>query len=229
MSIDNVNWKQNTNNINNKTVIKEDNIESKKETKEEPSFFDFILDTINPLQHIPFINTAYREITGDEMTGGSRVFGGLLFGGPIGAAIGLVSSVFEEATGKAPDKMLVDAIFDENSTEDAEKNIVVQNNDDIQKNKNDELNQAILNRHINKTYGEGIDINPTQVALNTNENIKAFEIDRGINAVEIAENNQIIQEQKNTTYKELLQETEETPDEMINRIMIENKIKETYK
>ena len=30
--------------------------------------FDFwdVLDVINPLQHIPFVNTLYREMTGDE-------------------------------------------------------------------------------------------------------------------------------------------------------------------
>ena len=62
-------------------------------------FWDFV-DLINPLQHIPVVSTIYREMTGDEIKQGSRVFGGALFGGPIGAGAALIDVMVEESTGK---------------------------------------------------------------------------------------------------------------------------------
>lgn len=62
--------------------------------------FDDFLDIINPLQHIPLISTLYREITGDELSPGSRIIGGGLFGGGIGLAASVVNSVIEIETGK---------------------------------------------------------------------------------------------------------------------------------
>ena len=56
-----------------------------------PSFKD-ILDTINPLQHIPIVSSIYEALTGDTQSSGSNVIGGALFGGPIG----LVASIFDE-------------------------------------------------------------------------------------------------------------------------------------
>lgn len=62
--------------------------------------FDDFLDMINPLQHIPIISTLYREITGDEITPGSRIVGGGIFGGGIGLASSVVNTVIEAETGK---------------------------------------------------------------------------------------------------------------------------------
>ena len=72
--------------------------------KKEFSFED-VLDTINPLHHLPLISTAYRESTGDTIGAVPRVLGGALYGlGPIGAAIGagtaLVNVAVEAITGK---------------------------------------------------------------------------------------------------------------------------------
>jgi hypothetical protein len=63
------------------------------------SFHD-ILDMLNPLQHIPLISTLYRWITGDSPGNVARVVGDGLYGGPIGAASGLLSLAFKEETGK---------------------------------------------------------------------------------------------------------------------------------
>ena len=62
--------------------------------------FDDFLDLINPLQHIPIISTIYREITGDTISDGARIFGGALFGGPPGfaAAIGNGNKIIDKAT-----------------------------------------------------------------------------------------------------------------------------------
>ncbi len=63
------------------------------------NFLD-ILDIINPLQHIPFVSTLYRAMTGDTIAAAPRIAGGALFGGPIGAAVSLVNSIVAEWSGK---------------------------------------------------------------------------------------------------------------------------------
>ncbi len=63
------------------------------------SFGDF-LDFINPLQHIPLVNYAYRAMTGDETPKAAvQVAGGALFGGVIGAVASLVTAGIEGAAG----------------------------------------------------------------------------------------------------------------------------------
>lgn len=61
------------------------------------TFWDF-LDIINPLQHIPLVNTVYREITGDQIGAAARVLGGAMFG-PIGLIGGALDVAFSEITG----------------------------------------------------------------------------------------------------------------------------------
>lgn len=60
--------------------------------RNELSFGDLI-DTLNPLQHIPVVSSLYRQLTGDTLSPEARVAGGALYGGPIG----LVASVFDAA------------------------------------------------------------------------------------------------------------------------------------
>ena len=68
---------------------------------EEDAFgFWDILDMVNPLQHIPVVNFAYRAITGDEIKPVSQIIGGGVFGGPAGVASGLVNVVIKEETGR---------------------------------------------------------------------------------------------------------------------------------
>lgn len=62
--------------------------------------FGDLVDMINPLQHLPVIGHVYREITGDEIKPISRIIGGGVFGGGIGAASGLIDTVVEYETGK---------------------------------------------------------------------------------------------------------------------------------
>lgn len=64
------------------------------------SFLKTVLDVINPLQHLPVISTIYRHITGDEISPAARVVGGTLYGGPIGAAIGVANAVAVQNTGR---------------------------------------------------------------------------------------------------------------------------------
>jgi|GEM_PF-2233804 len=67
---------------------------------EKPFSFGDIVDMVNPLQHIPLVGSLYREITGDDMRGSSRIIGGAVFGGALGAASGLANTISENETGK---------------------------------------------------------------------------------------------------------------------------------
>ncbi|KZL08469.1 hypothetical protein PsAD2_04138 [Pseudovibrio axinellae] len=64
----------------------------------EPFSLGEFIDIINPLQHIPGVNTLYRELTGDEASVRSRIAGSSLYGmiaGPLGVA-GLVAGNIAE-------------------------------------------------------------------------------------------------------------------------------------
>ncbi len=63
------------------------------------SFAD-LLDVVNPLQHIPFISTFYREATGDTIAAAPRVAGSTLFFGPLGFAGALANVFVEGSTGQ---------------------------------------------------------------------------------------------------------------------------------
>ncbi len=62
--------------------------------------FDEFLDIVNPLHHIPIVGTIYRAITGDEISPSASIFGGFLFGGPLGFVTAIASAIFEEANGQ---------------------------------------------------------------------------------------------------------------------------------
>ena len=62
--------------------------------------FGDLVDMVNPLHHMPLVNMAYRGITGDEIKPVSRVIGGAVFGGGIGAGSALVNVAIEHETGK---------------------------------------------------------------------------------------------------------------------------------
>ncbi|MFD1380817.1 hypothetical protein [Fodinicurvata halophila] len=62
--------------------------------------FGDVLDIVNPLQHIPGVNMAYRALTGDQMEAPARILGGMIYGGPIGFVSGIANSLLEEGTGR---------------------------------------------------------------------------------------------------------------------------------
>jgi hypothetical protein len=57
--------------------------------------FGDIIDIVNPLQHIPIVNNIYRKITGDVIAPAMEIAGGALFGGPLGAAMSMVTTAFK--------------------------------------------------------------------------------------------------------------------------------------
>ena len=61
--------------------------------------FDALIDTINPLQHIPLVSTLYREITGDKMGAPASIAGGALYGGVLGFFSALGNEFLRAVTG----------------------------------------------------------------------------------------------------------------------------------
>ena len=80
------------------TIIPEDG--TKAFFGEDGLTFGDVLDTINPLKHIPIISDLMASDTDPKPSIASKLAGGLLFGGPIGFMASLVNEIFEEATGK---------------------------------------------------------------------------------------------------------------------------------
>jgi len=79
--------------------------DSNQATNQEPtSIFDTVvstaIDTLNPLQHIPGVSTAYEAVTNDTMNPVANMAGGFLFGGPVGLVAGAANSFLELLTGK---------------------------------------------------------------------------------------------------------------------------------
>lgn len=74
--------------------------------------FKSALDSINPLQQLPVISTAYREITGDTISSGSRLLGGALLGGPVGFAVALINEIVASSTGSDIGSNLFAAVSD---------------------------------------------------------------------------------------------------------------------
>ena len=81
--------------------------------EEQRMTFEDMLDVVNPLQHIPVVSTAYRELTGDEIGGPARILGGFLYGGPVGFASAMVESVVAESTGRDFGEHAVAMVFGE--------------------------------------------------------------------------------------------------------------------
>jgi len=69
--------------------------------KQDESFFEHVLDVINPLQHLPIIGTIYRAITGDKMGPIEKIAGDTLYGGMWGAIASIADVAFEGITGKS--------------------------------------------------------------------------------------------------------------------------------
>jgi|GEM_PF-3129311 len=69
-------------------------------SQEKDSFgFADILDMINPLQHVPVMNIAYRHITGDEIKPVAQVIGDTIFGGALGGVLSLANVIVKDQTG----------------------------------------------------------------------------------------------------------------------------------
>jgi len=71
--------------------------------------WDDFVDLINPLQHIPLVNIAYRAITGDEIYGAARMVDFAL--GPLAGVSTAIDLGFRNLTGKSMASNAVAALF----------------------------------------------------------------------------------------------------------------------
>jgi hypothetical protein len=62
--------------------------------------FSDLLDTLNPLQHIPLVAQAYRGLTGDTISPQARVAGGALYGGAVGLVLSVADAAIEAVSGE---------------------------------------------------------------------------------------------------------------------------------
>jgi len=73
--------------------------------------FKDLLDIVNPLQHIPVVGSIYRYLTGDEPSGGARIVGDSIYGGPIGFGVSVVGSMLLDKDGKDVGERAMAAVF----------------------------------------------------------------------------------------------------------------------
>jgi hypothetical protein len=71
--------------------------------------WDDFADLINPLQHIPLVNVAYRAMTGDEMYGAGRLLD--LGFGPLAGASTVFELAYQSTTGQDLEYEAVAAVF----------------------------------------------------------------------------------------------------------------------
>ena len=77
--------------------------------------FGDILDTINPLQHIPVVSSVYRGMTGDSISQSARLVGDGIYGGVVGAASAVVNIISENITGKDIAANMIDSVGSDTS------------------------------------------------------------------------------------------------------------------
>jgi hypothetical protein len=65
------------------------------------SFFENVLDIVNPLEHLPVVSTIYDAITGNKSGDLEKMAGDTLYGGVIGLASSVANIAFEKITGKS--------------------------------------------------------------------------------------------------------------------------------
>ena len=70
------------------------------EAKTDAFKFVDVIDTVNPLHHLPIVGMAYRNLTGDKLHPMSGIIGGALYGGPVGAITGTANAITKLQTGK---------------------------------------------------------------------------------------------------------------------------------
>lgn len=71
--------------------------------------FDDFLDIVNPLQHIPLVNIAYRAMSGDKIYGAARLFDAGF--GPAAGVSAVVDLALTSTTGESMEDRAVAALF----------------------------------------------------------------------------------------------------------------------
>lgn len=79
--------------------------------------FKDLLDIVNPLQHLPIVGSIYRYLTGDEPSGGARIVGDAIYGGPIGFGVGVVTTMLTDRQGEDLGEQMLASVFGPSSAE----------------------------------------------------------------------------------------------------------------
>ncbi len=77
------------------------------------NFGQTLLDSVNPLQHIPVVSGVYRAASGNSISPIASIAGGALFGGVIGAVVAVANVAVEAATGETIAGNVLDAVTPE--------------------------------------------------------------------------------------------------------------------
>lgn len=90
--------------LSNSTTISSAKLSTEEKQSKEDFFwgddgftFGDLVDMFNPMHHIPVISKYYREQMHDDASEGSRLIGGVLFGGLMGGVAGILTSVANSA------------------------------------------------------------------------------------------------------------------------------------
>ena len=78
----------------------QDNALHTAQNDDEDFGFGDLFDMVNPLHHIPLVGHAYRALTDDDIKPIGQIIGGAIYGGPVGAGVGMANVILEEETGK---------------------------------------------------------------------------------------------------------------------------------
>jgi hypothetical protein len=77
--------------------------------------WDDFADIVNPLQHIPLVNVAYRAVSGDEIYGAARLFD--VGFGPVAGASTVFDLAYTSTTGSSMEDTAMAAIFGGDETD----------------------------------------------------------------------------------------------------------------
>jgi hypothetical protein len=93
-------------------ALRTNRLQGKAPQGEQLTFSD-VLDTLNPLQHIPVVAQIYRHLTGDTISPVARVAGDTLYGGPIGLVTSVADSAISAVSGKDVGEHVFASLFGE--------------------------------------------------------------------------------------------------------------------
>jgi hypothetical protein len=118
--------------------------------------FGDVIDIVNPLQHIPIISSIYRKVTGDTIAPAMEIAGGALFGGPLGAAISVVTTAFQSYTQDKAESTDPDSPYMENEStaialnDSAKPSLKTISNNDYSLTSDTDINQSSIQPNTNK-------------------------------------------------------------------------------
>lgn len=81
-------------------VVQTDSSEqSQFQASDEGLSFDEVLNSLNPLHHVPIVSTIYQAVSGEKIGIGPRMIAATILGGPVGLIIAGIAAFIEEMSG----------------------------------------------------------------------------------------------------------------------------------